>query len=126
MSLSTTNIGEDTYGHGDTTAHNDDCVVHQVQEIAQGSGKKPLKVFFNRKGIKLEIVRRDVNVDKEGYLAYVETIPGDETKWRCTCEKIVDGKHIRCTYKSTKHLVKRHVESTHLNIRRFQCSWCGQ
>ncbi|KZV73480.1 hypothetical protein PENSPDRAFT_289247 [Peniophora sp. CONT] len=105
--------------------YNEDCVVHRVQEFDQGPGKEPRKAFFNRKGVKLEIIKIEVKIDDRKYLEYAEPVPTDPTRWRCICKKMENGKPAKCSYKSKKHLVKRHIEATHMNIKRFQCSWCG-
>ena len=52
----------------------------------------------------------DVKVDDRKYLKYAEPVPNDPTRWRCICEKMENGKPTRCSYKSKKHLVKRHIE----------------
>ncbi|VDB84908.1 unnamed protein product [Peniophora sp. CBMAI 1063] len=105
--------------------YNEDCVVYRVQEFDQGPGKEPRKAFFNRKGVKLEIIKIEVKIDDRKYLQYAEPVPSDPTRWRCICNKMENGKPARCSYRSKKHLVKRHIEATHMNIKRFQCSWCG-
>ncbi|VDB94397.1 unnamed protein product [Peniophora sp. CBMAI 1063] len=108
-------------------ADNENCVIGWIQEFNQGAGKEPIRVFFNRKGVKLEIVRRSMRIDSKAYLAYAEAVPGHVKQWRCMGERARGGKlSSQCTYKSQKHLVKRHVETTHMSIRRFQCSWCGK
>ena len=100
----------DEEGPGEEAPYNEDCVVHRVQLFDQGPGKEPRKMFFNRKGVKLEIVKIDVKVDDRKYLKYAEPVPNDPTRWRCICEKMENGKPTRCSYKSKKHLVKRHIE----------------
>ena len=95
---------------GEEAPYNEDCVVDRVQLFDQGPGKEPRKMFFNRKGVKLEIVKIDVKVDDRKYLKFAEPVPNDPTRWRCICEKMENGKPTRCSYKSKKHLVKRHIE----------------
>ncbi|VDC06500.1 unnamed protein product [Peniophora sp. CBMAI 1063] len=103
----------------------DDCVVKD-HGFEPRPGKEPRKVFFNGKGVKLEILKIDVTIDENAYVKHAEQVPDDPAMWRCTYGKMVNGAPGQCSYESQRHMVKRHVEATHMNIKRFQCSWCRQ
>ncbi|TBU64028.1 hypothetical protein BD310DRAFT_915207 [Dichomitus squalens] len=59
------------------------------------------------------------------------TFPSPETSagpdFHCTWqEKQRDGTSKPCGYSSKKHLVKRHIESKHLQLRPCKCKFCGK
>ncbi|KDQ64490.1 hypothetical protein JAAARDRAFT_28120 [Jaapia argillacea MUCL 33604] len=45
---------------------------------------------------------------------------------RCTWPTIKDDVHTPCGYLSRKHLVKRHIQTTHMKIKRWKCEFCGK
>jgi len=81
--------------------------------------------YFSENGIKLEVVELPVKYDTKEWLKHVEQCPdGHRLPWRCTWQTMKNGSPVPCDYSSKKHLVKRHIEATHLCIKRFQCTWC--
>ncbi|KAI0322432.1 hypothetical protein OF83DRAFT_1167490 [Amylostereum chailletii] len=92
---------------------------------AKGGGKikPPAKVYYNALGVKLEV--RQIKVDFDPH-EWPKHVVEDETrgKWRCTWQTMRNGEPTTCQYTAKKHLVKRHIEATHMNIKRFECSWC--
>ncbi|VDC03769.1 unnamed protein product [Peniophora sp. CBMAI 1063] len=103
--------------------YDDDCVAYRIQDCPS---ENPREVLFNRKGVKLEIINIDVNVDGEEYLKYVEQVPSETKMWSCTHEEMADGKPFCCGYTASKTAMKRHIESKHMAIKRAQCTWCGR
>ncbi|VDC00811.1 unnamed protein product [Peniophora sp. CBMAI 1063] len=91
--------------------------VCRVREIDQGAGKEPLKEFFSRSGVKLEIAKIPVQINDKKYLKFAQPVPGDSSRWHCVYETMEDAEPTPCGYKSTKHFVKRHIETTHMSIR---------
>ncbi|VDC00817.1 unnamed protein product [Peniophora sp. CBMAI 1063] len=102
-----------------------DSMVYKVFEVPQGSGKPDLKIYFNKKNVKLEILKIDVTNDQEDYRKFAEPISNDQIQWRCIYPTFHAGEPGLCNYTAQRNMVRRHVESTHLKIKRFQCSWCG-
>ncbi|EPQ59229.1 hypothetical protein GLOTRDRAFT_125538 [Gloeophyllum trabeum ATCC 11539] len=47
-------------------------------------------------------------------------------QFRCTWVTIQEGVEATCTYVSRKHLVKRHIQTTHMKIKKWKCNWCGK
>jgi hypothetical protein len=98
--------------------------------------------YFSATGVKLEVIELPVKYDTKEWLQHVEPSPdGSRAPWRCTWPTMKNGTPMQCDYSSKKHLVKRHIEATHLCIkyvltkfgshfvrdrlsRRFQCTWC--
>ncbi|KAH9977720.1 hypothetical protein BGW80DRAFT_771732 [Lactifluus volemus] len=81
--------------------------------------------YFSPSGVKLEVIELPVKYDTKEWLKHVEQCPeGSKTPWRCTWQTMKNGTPVPCDYSSKKHLVKRHIEATHLCIKRFQCTWC--
>ncbi|EIW61320.1 uncharacterized protein TRAVEDRAFT_44139 [Trametes versicolor FP-101664 SS1] len=67
---------------------------------------------------------------KNDWLKYVRKVPQEEVKggreWACIWHGLRDdGKTGDCDYKAKKHLVKRHIESKHLQLRGWQCTFPG-
>ncbi|THH20319.1 hypothetical protein EW146_g1009 [Bondarzewia mesenterica] len=108
---------------------------------------KPKKEFFNEAGVKLEVIELPIDYDTTEWLRHVQKVEGkkgevkkkgegkakDDKKerknngpWRCTWLTLKNGQPTPCSYASKKHLVKRHIEATHLRIKRFQCTWCDK
>ncbi|VDC00425.1 unnamed protein product [Peniophora sp. CBMAI 1063] len=103
--------------HSDDGPYDADCVPWGPPVFEQGPGGVPVRVWYNRKRVRLEILKIDVKIDQRRYLKYAEPIPGDPVRWRCISEIMENDTHVRCCYKSNKHLVKRHVESMHMNVK---------
>ncbi|KAI0254748.1 hypothetical protein BJV78DRAFT_1182705 [Lactifluus subvellereus] len=81
--------------------------------------------YFSPSGVKLEVIELPVKYDTREWLKHVEQCPdGSRAPWRCTWQTMKNGSPVSCDYSSKKHLVKRHIEATHLCIKRFQCTWC--
>jgi len=81
--------------------------------------------YFSPSGVKLEVVELPVQYNTTEWLKHVEQCPdGSKAPWRCTWQTMKNGSPVPCDYSSKKHLVKRHIEATHLCIKRFQCTWC--
>ena len=109
---------------------------------AKSLEKGPEREYFSPTGVKLEVIELPVKYDTREWLKYVEECPeGSKAPWCCTWQTMKNGKRVPCDYSSKKHLVKRHIEATHLCIkyvltkygslfvdnapcRRFQCTWC--
>ncbi|KAA1466491.1 hypothetical protein DENSPDRAFT_876563 [Dentipellis sp. KUC8613] len=85
-------------------------------------GKPAKREYFSPEGVKLEVIEIKVNYDPDAYLKYIE--PAEGGQWRCTWQTMEDSRPVTCKYPSKKHLVKRHIEATHMKIKRFKCSWC--
>jgi len=80
--------------------------------------------YFSATGVKLEVIELPVKYDTKEWLQHVEPSPdGSRAPWRCTWPTMKNGTPMQCDYSSKKHLVKRHIEATHLCIK-FQCTWC--
>jgi len=91
----------------------------------KGLDKGPEREYFSPLGIKLEVIELPVKYDTKEWLKHVEQCPdGSKAPWRCTWQTMKNGSPMPCDYSSKKHLVKRHIEATHLCIKRFQCTWC--
>lgn len=89
------------------------------------AGENFEREYFSPSGIKLEVIELPVKYDTKEWLKHVEQCPeGSRTPWRCTWQTMKNGTPMPCDYSSKKHLVKRHIEATHLCIKRFQCTWC--
>jgi hypothetical protein len=74
--------------------------------------------YFSPSGIKLEVIELPVKYDTKEWLKHVEPCPeGSRTPWRCTWQTMKNGTPMPCDYSSKKHLVKRHIEATHLCIK---------
>lgn len=74
--------------------------------------------YFSPSGIKLEVIELPVKYDTKEWLKHVELCPeGSRTPWRCTWQTMKNGTPMPCDYSSKKHLVKRHIEATHLCIK---------
>lgn len=71
--------------------------------------------FYNEDGVKLEVVELPIPYDAKEWLKHVEkTKEGSSAPWCCTWETRKNGETAICEYSSKKHLVKRHIEATHL------------
>ena len=80
--------------------------------------KGPDREYFSPTGIKLEVVELPVKYDTREWLRHVEQCPdGSKAPWRCTWQTMKNGSPVPCDYSSKKHLVKRHIEATHLCIK---------
>jgi hypothetical protein len=80
--------------------------------------KGPEREYFSPSGVKLEVVELPVKYDTREWLKYVEQCPdGSKAPWCCTWQTMKNGKRVPCNYSSKKHLVKRHIEATHLCIK---------
>lgn len=91
----------------------------------KGLEKGPDREYFSPTGVKLEVIELPVKYDTREWLKHVEQCPdGSRAPWCCTWQTMKNGKRVPCNYSSKKHLVKRHIEATHLCIKRFQCTWC--
>jgi len=87
--------------------------------------KNSEREYFSPTGVKLEVIELPVKYDTKEWLQHVEPSPdGSRAPWRCTWQTMKNGSRVPCDYSSKKHLVKRHIEATHLCIKRFQCTWC--
>ncbi|KAI0005071.1 hypothetical protein BJV74DRAFT_323271 [Russula compacta] len=87
--------------------------------------KGPDREYFSPSGVKLEVIELPVKYDTKEWLKHVEQCPdGSRAPWRCTWQTMKNSNPVPCDYSSKKHLVKRHIEATHLCIKRFQCTWC--
>jgi hypothetical protein len=85
---------------------------------AKGLEKGPEREYFSPSGIKLEVIELPVKYDTREWLKYVEECPeGSKSPWCCTWQTMKNGKRVPCDYSSKKHLVKRHIEATHLCIK---------
>jgi hypothetical protein len=74
--------------------------------------------YFSPSGVKLEVIELPVKYDTKEWLKHVEQCPeGSKTPWRCTWQTMKNGTPVPCDYSSKKHLVKRHIEATHLCIK---------
>lgn len=81
-------------------------------------GHLPEVEYFSPTGVKLEVVELPVVYDTKEWLKHVEKhSEGGKAPWRCTWETMKNGKPEPCSYSSKKHLVKRHIEATHLRIK---------
>ncbi|KAI0068704.1 hypothetical protein BV25DRAFT_1817613 [Artomyces pyxidatus] len=90
------------------------------------SSSEPIE-YLTPDGVKLEVKELPVKYDTKEWLKHVERSPDSgKAQWRCTWETMKNGSPMPCDYSSKKHLVKRHIEATHLRIKRFQCTWCGK
>jgi len=95
---------------------------HKAEKVLY---KGPEHEYFSPEGVKLEVVELPVKYDTKEWLKHVEQCPdGSRAPWRCTWQTMKNGTPVPCDYSSKKHLVKRHIEATHLCIKRFQCTWC--
>lgn len=82
------------------------------------AGQNFEREYFSPSGIKLEVVELPVKYDTKEWLKHVELCPeGSRTPWRCTWQTMKNGTPMPCDYSSKKHLVKRHIEATHLCIK---------
>lgn len=99
--------------------NDENCRVVRVVEVDQGPGKPPCRDYYNRLDVKLGIVKLNLKYDDSKFHEYAHAIdPGSgNSQWLCHWEKMENGVPSVCSYKSKKHLVKRHVEATHLNIK---------
>ena len=74
--------------------------------------------YFSPSGVKLEVIELPVKYDTKEWLKHVDQCPeGSRTPWRCTWQTMKNGTPMPCDYSSKKHLVKRHIEATHLCIK---------
>ncbi|KAI0307107.1 hypothetical protein B0F90DRAFT_1813915 [Multifurca ochricompacta] len=74
--------------------------------------------YFSPSGVKLEVIELPVKYDTKEWLKHVEQCPdGSRAPWRCTWQTMKNGNPVPCDYSSKKHLVKRHIEATHLCIK---------
>jgi hypothetical protein len=80
--------------------------------------KGPEREYFSPSGVKLEVIELPVEYDTREWLKHVDECPeGSKAPWRCTWQTMKNGKLVPCDYSSKKHLVKRHIEATHLCIK---------
>lgn len=80
--------------------------------------KGPEHEYFSPSGVKLEVIELPVEYDTKEWLQHVEPSPdGSRAPWRCTWQTMKNGTRVPCDYSSKKHLVKRHIEATHLCIK---------
>ena len=80
--------------------------------------KGPEREYYSPSGVKLEVVELPVKYDTKEWLKHVEQCPdGSKAPWRCTWQTMKNGSPVPCDYSSKKHLVKRHIEATHLCIK---------
>ncbi|EIW76101.1 hypothetical protein CONPUDRAFT_139557 [Coniophora puteana RWD-64-598 SS2] len=71
----------------------------------------------------------DSELDREEWEQYAKpTVSADGTsrRWICQWESFQSGVLRTCDYKSKKQLVKRHIETTHLHYKPFQCTVCNK
>jgi hypothetical protein len=74
--------------------------------------------YFSPSGVKLEVIELPVKYDTKEWLKHVEQCSdGNRAPWRCTWQTMKNGTPVPCDYSSKKHLVKRHIEATHLCIK---------
>ncbi|VDC05646.1 unnamed protein product [Peniophora sp. CBMAI 1063] len=106
-----------TVGNVEDLAHDENCNVCYVQKSDPDPDGKIHLQYFNCAKVKLEIVKVDVKSGNEDYLKFAKATPDGRRQWRCVYETMVDGHPGRCNFESRKHLVKRHVESMHMNIK---------
>ena len=78
--------------------------------------KSPVKEYYNEHGIKLEVREIAINFDRNAWLKHVVE-DGKPAVWRCTWQTMRNGVPATCTYATKKHLVKRHIEATHMSIK---------
>ena len=84
----------------------------------KGLERAPEREYFSASGVKLEVIELPVKYDTREWLNHVEQCPdGSRAPWCCTWETMKNGKRVPCNYSSKKHLVKRHIEATHLCIK---------
>jgi hypothetical protein len=84
----------------------------------KSSDKGPEREYFSPSGVKLEVIELPVKYDTKEWLQHVEPCPdGSKAPWRCTWRTMKNGSRVPCDYSSKKHLVKRHIEATHLCIK---------
>jgi hypothetical protein len=80
--------------------------------------KNSEREYFSPTGVKLEVIELPVKYDTKEWLQHVEPSPdGSRAPWRCTWQTMKNGSRVPCDYSSKKHLVKRHIEATHLCIK---------
>lgn len=62
--------------------------------------------------------------DAEEWTRYAKAVDsgGSSATYTCLWPETRDGRSCSCGYSSKKHLVKRHVESKHLQIKYVTCS----
>jgi hypothetical protein len=53
-------------------------------------------------------------------------IEGEDLNTRCTWKIMVNGVEQECGFTSRKHATKRHIETTHLLIKRWECKLCSK
>jgi hypothetical protein len=53
-------------------------------------------------------------------------IEGEDLNTRCTWKIMVNGVEQECSFTSRKHATKRHIETTHLLIKRWECKLCSK
>ncbi|KAI0322437.1 hypothetical protein OF83DRAFT_1167495 [Amylostereum chailletii] len=85
--------------------------------------RSPAKEYYNDLGVKLEVRELAIKYDPKAWLRHIAE-SDNKGKWHCTWQTMRNGVPATCSYSAKKHLVKRHIEATHMNIKRFECSWC--
>lgn len=71
--------------------------------------------FYNEAGVKLEVKEVSVSYDTKQWLKHAEKAKdGPNPLWCCIWETKDNGGRTICGYSSKTHLVKRHIENTHL------------
>ena len=72
---------------------------------------------YYKNGVKLEVIELPVDYDTEKWLKFIVTSDSDRGPWGCTWTIRQNGRPMKCKYASKRHLVKRHIEATHLHIK---------
>lgn len=72
---------------------------------------------YVKNGVKLEVIQLPVDYDTEEWLRYIKPSNSVRGPWRCKWVTRQNGRPMICDYRSKRHLVKRHIEATHLHIK---------
>lgn len=70
--------------------------------------------FYNEAGVKLEVKELAISYDAKEWLKHVKETKDGSIPLCCIWATRKNGRSAICGYSSKKHLVKRHVENTHL------------
>ncbi|KZT24514.1 hypothetical protein NEOLEDRAFT_423081 [Neolentinus lepideus HHB14362 ss-1] len=63
--------------------------------------------------------------DPDRWQEYSTFLP-EANQHRCTWVTSNNGVPTTCTYTSRKHLVKRHIQTHHMKIKKWKCEYCGK
>src|SRR6202012_1065341 len=98
----------------DTSGYNPGSVT--VKTVSK-PGQPSIREFYNEKGVKLEVRQLSIDYDPKKWLEHVVELSDRSGKWCCTWNTMRNGEPATCGYTAKKHLVKRHIEATHMNIK---------